>query len=134
MTIEMQDFEVDASVMKVMARYHHAMIDGDPNELGGLLSQDFVLGHITGYEQPRSEWLAAVKSGRFDYHAISVKQIRVAKAKKEGQAVATGLVHIEATINGARALWPMQFLTELTQHSGTWFVVRASYTLTDTPQ
>ncbi len=51
--------------------YLDAMHDGDTSALDELLDNAFTLTHITGYVQPKAEWLAEIRAGRFTYHAIS---------------------------------------------------------------
>jgi hypothetical protein len=43
-----------------------AMVDGDTEVLGELLTEDFSLTHMTGYVQPKQEWLAQMRAGQFD--------------------------------------------------------------------
>jgi len=45
------------------------MVAANARGLKGLLTDDFVLVHITGYTQPRDEWLAHIDSGRMRYFA-----------------------------------------------------------------
>ena len=45
-----------------------AMVDGDTEILAELLTEDFSLTHMTGYFQPKQEWLARMRAGQFTYH------------------------------------------------------------------
>lgn len=67
------------------------MTDGDTNALDAMLDDGFTLTHITGYEQPKSEWLSEMRPGRFTYHGVDERTVTVEiagdKARLVGQIV-----------------------------------------------
>lgn len=54
-----------------------AMVEGDTDSLDALLGEDFTLTHMTGYVQPKWEWLAQIRDGHFDYHNVEEKDVAV---------------------------------------------------------
>jgi hypothetical protein len=54
-----------------------AMVAGDADALGALLADGFTLTHMTGYRQPKAEWLADVRSGEMTYHAMDDVQVTI---------------------------------------------------------
>ena len=83
-----------------------AMVAGDADALGALLSDDFVLVHMTGYRQTKAEWLADVRSGAMTYHAM--EDVDVSVDASSGVAALTARTRTEATIWGAHGTWPLQ--------------------------
>ena len=64
------DTGVAAAVSANYDGQRRAMVAGDAEALGELLAGDFTLVHMTGYRQPRAEWLADVRSGAMTYHSM----------------------------------------------------------------
>lgn len=80
-----------------------AMVAGDTDALGALLGNGFTLTHITGYVQPKEEWLAEMHAGRFDYHRVDEKAVAV---EFDGDtAVLSARIVTDATVYGGRANW-----------------------------
>ncbi|WP_069769422.1 nuclear transport factor 2 family protein [Streptomyces sp. LUP30] len=50
--------------------YLDVMIEGDTTTLEGLLAEDFTLSYVAVHVQPKGEWLAQMRQGRFVYHSI----------------------------------------------------------------
>ncbi|MGW7528018.1 nuclear transport factor 2 family protein [Streptomyces sp. NPDC054783] len=44
--------------------YLQAMAEGDTEVLDALLDAEFTLTHMTGYVQPRTEWLSQLRAGQ----------------------------------------------------------------------
>ncbi|MFE5621112.1 nuclear transport factor 2 family protein [Streptomyces virginiae] len=47
-----------ADLREVHRAYLDAMLEGDTATLDELLAEEFTLTHMTGYVQPKAEWLA----------------------------------------------------------------------------
>lgn len=115
-------------VLNILSDYHRCMVEALPDELDVLLEPDYSLIHITGYVQPRLEWLAAIRSGEFDYHRIELMGDQVNVTENGNAATVTGRGIFHATINGLNAPWRLAFTLRFTHHDGNWLVANASYT------
>jgi hypothetical protein len=82
-----------------------AMVAGDADALGELLADGFVLTHMTGYRQPKEEWLADVRSGAMTYHSMEDVDVRV--EFDGGSPVLTARTRTVATIWGGHGTWPL---------------------------
>jgi ketosteroid isomerase-like protein len=71
------DTDVRDAVLAGYADQRRAMVAGDAEALGELLAGDFTLVHMTGYRQPRAEWLADVRSGAMTYHSMEDVDVSV---------------------------------------------------------
>lgn len=114
-------------ILDALSEYHRCMVDALPEELDRILAPTFSLVHITGYVQPRLEWLAAIRSGEFDYHRIELMSEHLNVTTNENAATVTGRGIFHATINGLNAPWPLAFTLQLTNYDGNWLVANASY-------
>ncbi|MFD9193769.1 nuclear transport factor 2 family protein [Streptomyces phaeochromogenes] len=100
-----------------------AMTDGDTGALDALLDDGFTLTHITGYEQPKAEWLAQMRAGQFVYHGVAEKTVTV---DVEGDtAHLVGRIVTDATVYGTHADWRLQLALAYTREGDTWTAVRS---------
>ena len=114
-------------VLTTVARYHEAMVATHVADLDAMLEPEYFLIHITGYRQPKQEWLSVLRSDNYDYHQIDVsaKEIQVYLGSKS--AVVTGRGVFDATIQGMHAPWRLKFKLELIRGSSGWKLSRARY-------
>ncbi|WP_327725391.1 nuclear transport factor 2 family protein [Streptomyces europaeiscabiei] len=106
--------------------YLQAMLDGDTDALDDLLADGCTLTHITGYVQPKDEWLSQMGTGQFLYHGIEEKSVTV---EVEGNtAHVSGRFVTDATVYGTRANWRLQMTMDYAREGGTWSVVRSAAT------
>ena len=115
------------AIRDVLLRYHAAMVDARTTDLDALLERDFTLVHITGDVQPKAEWFDVIDSGRFDYHRIDVDERSLVMSVADASAVVTGRGIFDATINGMRRPWHLQFTMQLAKSAGAWRVRHARY-------
>jgi len=111
----------------VLANYRaqlDAMTTHDTGGLGALFTDDFTLTHMTGYVQPKVEWLSEIDAGQFRYHSI--------KAQGEPQidvdADAATLTHriiTDATVYGSRNRWRLHFTQTFVWRDGAWLASRS---------
>jgi hypothetical protein len=100
------------------AAQRQAMVDGDAAALGALLTEGFTLTHMTGYRQPKAEWLADVRSGRMTYHAM--EDVEVSIDVSGSSPVLTARTRTEATIWGHHGTWPLQLRIRFTFDGTDW--------------
>jgi Domain of unknown function (DUF4440) len=103
-----------------------AMVDGDTEALGELLTEDFSLTHLTGYFQPKQEWLAQMRAGQFTYHNAREKDVSLHIDGDRAQLV--GRITTDATVYGARASWPLQLTMDFIRQNGQWLASRSEAT------
>ncbi|KWF32679.1 hypothetical protein WL88_25355 [Burkholderia diffusa] len=99
------------------------MVAGDTGCLAAMLTDDFHLIHMTGYDQPRVEWLAHIDSGQMQYHASEEKRVAVKVAGNKATLIGRNLV--KATIWGMRGTWPLQLDIDLILQNGRWLMCEA---------
>ena len=113
----------DAEVVEAYRGHLRAMTDGDTDALDELLDEDFTLTHMTGYVQPKHEWLAQIRDGRFDYHDIAEKSVQVAVHGDTAHLV--GRTVTDATVYGTRAPWHLRLALDYARIEGEWMALRS---------
>jgi hypothetical protein len=117
-----------AEVLTTMRHYHRAMVDASIADLDGMLDDGHSLVHITGYVQPKKEWLELIGTGQFAYHGISIDENSLAVTVAGRSAAVSGRGIFDATINGMHSGWPLHFTLEFQERDGRWILMRARYT------
>lgn len=102
------------------------MVEARVDKLDELLAPDFVLVHITGYQQSKAEWLDQIRTGRMSYHGIREQSVTVRVDETEAVLVARN--HVDATIWGSKAVWPLQMTTVFAEVGGVWRPTRSRAT------
>ena len=116
MTVD--DTDIRTAVLANYEDQRRVMVAGDADALGELLAADFTLVHMTGYRQPKAEWLADVRSGAMTYHAVADVDVSV---DVSGDApVVTARTRTAATIWGASGTWPLQLRITFTRAGSSW--------------
>lgn len=116
-----------ASALGSLEAYHTAMVAADTEALERLLAPHFELVHITGYIQPKNEWLQLVRTGRFNYHQVDIDQDSVSVIVRRDTSRVNGRGVFNATINGTHAPWRLEFVLEMRRHGMNWLIAHASY-------
>ncbi len=86
-----------------------------------LFDDDLVFVHINGYISPKDQWIEELRSGRFIYHSIDVKETSV-KAY-ENTAVLVGKANFKVTMNGSKASFKLTYTEVYAIKKGSWKLV-----------
>ncbi|OJF10356.1 nuclear transport factor 2 family protein [Couchioplanes caeruleus] len=116
----------DQARSAILANYrsqHRAMIEGRTDVLDDLLTDQFTATHITGYQQPKAEWLAQIRSGDFTYHDIEEKNVSI--SVDGNTATLVGRAAVTVTIGGSKGTWNLESTMEYVQQDGKWKVARS---------
>ncbi|MEV4130585.1 nuclear transport factor 2 family protein [Dactylosporangium sp. NPDC049742] len=114
---------VEDDVIRAYRAQLDAMAGGDTDALDVLLDAGFTLTHITGYRQPKAEWLTQMRAGQFVYHGIEERSIEVAVAGNNARLV--GRIVTDATVYGTRAQWPLQLVLDYARTGESWIALRS---------
>ena len=129
MTPASEDHTADrAEVIRVMHAYHAAMVAARVTDLDQLLAQDYVLVHMTGVTQPKREWFDVIRSGQFDYHSIVIEETSLMVNVTGDVAELNGRGIFNATINGMKNPWRLQFAMRYAKTGEQWLIRHARYT------
>jgi hypothetical protein len=100
-----------------------AMVDGDTEVLDDLPDDGFTLTHMTGYVQPKAEWLAQMRAGKFIYHTVEERAVTI---EVDGVAARlVGQILTDATVYGSRATWRLQLTLDYRRSGHGWTALRS---------
>jgi hypothetical protein len=91
------------AIVRAWEAQRDAMVSADTSALDALLAEDFALTHMTGYLQPKAEWLADIDTDQMQYH--SMEDVDVAVTVEDGIAILIAHTMTEATIWGGHGTW-----------------------------
>ncbi|MCP2025206.1 hypothetical protein L1276_000346 [Flavobacterium sp. HSC-32F16] len=114
-------------VLDVTRRLTQLMIDKNTVEINKLLDNSFTLTHITGYVQPKEEWLSEIEKETMKYY--SFKEITVSVNIDGDKAVFIGQNILDARIWGTRNKWRLQQTMQLEKRSDKWIILKSVATL-----
>lgn len=111
-----------APILSAYRAMYRAMLDGRTDRLDALLDDQYWLTHITGYRQPKREWLSAIDSGEMRYHSAQERSVTIDVSGDT--AVLVGRSLVTATIYGARGTWNLQLTTNYARMNDKWMAMR----------
>ncbi|WP_316862057.1 nuclear transport factor 2 family protein [uncultured Cohaesibacter sp.] len=115
--------ELESELLASWTQFREALVRGDTDALRTLLNDDFTLGHMTGYLQPRQEWLKEIEAGEAVYHSIQDAEVTV-HLETENRATIIARTITDATVRGAKGQWQMSFVTEFMRRPGGWVAMQ----------
>ena len=105
--------------------YRHenkAMVDKDIVTLNQILEPTMQLTHMTGYVQPKLEWIDQIQNGQMKYFSSVEENIKDIKIDGN-HASLIGQNKVKASIWGSGvATWPLQMKVNFTKVDGKWII------------
>ncbi|ALO92408.1 hypothetical protein SHL15_1234 [Streptomyces hygroscopicus subsp. limoneus] len=117
------DATAAADLRQAHRAYLDAMLEGDTATLDDVLAESFTLTHMTEYVQPKAEWLAQMRQGRFLYHSIEEKDT-ACDVHDDGTVCLTVRTVTDATVYGTRTGWRLHLATDYARHDDVWVAQR----------
>ena len=100
-------------------QYWDGMIRKDTDLLRSLMSEDYVLEHMTGVRQSKETFLRGLTGGTFNYYSADHDSIEVHIDGEE--AVMTGKSRVLAAVyGGGKHSWRLQGDFKLRKENGNW--------------
>ncbi|MFV0287823.1 MAG: nuclear transport factor 2 family protein [Mycoplasmatales bacterium] len=109
----MDNNKLEKKVEMFMTDLGQAMVERDIKVLDELLDDDACLQHITGYIQPKAEWLAQVKVDYFTYRKVEYQNIQIMDINNQGLIS----IKVDWTITG-NSVWPFAAIFYLKEVDG----------------
>lgn len=110
-------------VLDVTHRLTQLMIDKNTVEINKLLDSSFTLTHITGYVQPKQEWLLEIEKETMKYYSFT--EITVFVNIHGDKAVFIGQNVLDARIWGTRNKWRLQQTMQLEKRNDKWIILQS---------
>ncbi len=100
------------------ARYA-AMVAGDFDTLAHYLAEDLSYTHSSALNESKAQYLASLRSGRFQYQHIETQEVQV-QVYGEVAAMMHGLVTLNVRIDDVPRILHNRFLTVWSRRPGHW--------------
>ena len=102
-----------------------AMIAKDGEALNEILSDDFVLIHMTGMRQSKDAFIGAVLDGTLNYYSAVHENMDV--SIKDEKAILTGQSVVSAAVfGGRRSSWHLKQRCDLIKACGKWRICQST--------
>lgn len=114
---------------KILAIYQQidaAMVNKDTQSLETILDNNYVLVHMTGYHQPKREWLEQIDNEQMKYYKTMPQKTIITIEGNTATLICD--TKIEARIYGFRTTWGMQMEMHFEKRGVDWFPVNAKAT------
>lgn len=113
----------DSFAVKYQAMYR-AMIEKNGVALNELLDNGFILVHMTGMRQSKSEFIRAVENGTLNYFSEELRESKTVVHKDFVQFVGRSVVEA-AVFGGGRHTWRLQLEIKYAFVGGDWLISEA---------
>lgn len=107
----------------VVQQLAQLMITRDTTAMSKILDDNFTLTHMTGYVQPKAEWLNEVAQERMKYYSAKEVNHTIQVNGNLAEVMIQSLV--DARIWGSRNTWRLQQKMKLEKRNGTWIILRS---------
>lgn len=98
---------IQDTAVSLYRELQRAMVARDTTSLSRILTDGFTLVHMTGYNQPKEEWLTHIQTGRMQYFGSVEHDIHV-EVRSDNKVFVIGKSQVDANIWGARGTWPLK--------------------------
>ena len=107
------------TIRELYRQYWRCMIAKDAPGLRAIMSDDYVLMHMTGVKQPAEVFLKGLLDGTFNYYSAEHDDIEV---EIDGnRATMIGRSRVSAAVyGGRRSTWRLQGYFTLRREQGVW--------------
>ena len=107
------------AIRDLYRRYWQYMIEKNVAELRGLMSDDYVLMHMTGIRQSRDTFLNGLADGTFNYYSADHDSIDV--TVNGDTAAMIGKSRVTAAVySGRKSSWKLRGDFTLRKENGVW--------------
>ena len=100
---------------------YRAMIAKDTAALGRMLSDDFVLVHMTGMRQARHDYLQAIANGTLNYYSCDDTRLEISIEGESARIIGCSRV-AAAVFGGGRHTWSLRLDIALKRQGGRWLM------------
>ncbi len=98
------------------------LIEKNIEKLDEIHSDDFVLVHMTGMQQPKAEYLRSVREGVLNYFSEDTDNVTVKISGDRAKLIGQSRVNA-AVFGGGRHTWRLQLAFDVEKISGKWILI-----------
>lgn len=110
------------AIIELYRQENQAMVDKDIVKLNEILAPSMELRHMTGYQQPKLEWIDQIQNGEMKYFSSVEENIEDVKIDGNSASL-VGQNKVKASVWGSGvATWSLQMKMEFTKNNGKWSI------------
>ncbi|WP_069825537.1 nuclear transport factor 2 family protein [Pediococcus pentosaceus] len=112
----------EEQIVQLYRAENEAMVKKDISRLDMILSGRMTLTHMTGYVQPKLEWIDQIQNEEMQY--LESKEEAIKDIRVEGNlGQLTGQNLVTAKIwGGSKNVWPLQMKMYFEKNNGRWVI------------
>lgn len=113
----------EQAVYDMYRKFYDYKIAQNIEGLNEILDPNFQLVHMTGYSQPKAEWLSQVADGQMRY--FGDQEERVIIHVNGEKATLQSRNKVDARIYGTRHVWNLELNFDMEKRDGQWIIMNA---------
>ena len=103
---------------------YQGMIEKDMELLDESLDESFVLVHMTGMQQTKSQYMDYIANGTFNYYSEKTGHMEIAVNGEQAKLVGQSRVNA-AVFGGGKHVWNLQLSMKAVKRNGKWYMTGA---------
>ena len=103
---------------------YRGMIEKDMELLDESLDESFVLVHMTGMQQTKSQYMDYIANGTFNYYSEKTGHMEIAVNGEQAKLVGQSRVNA-AVFGGGKHVWNLQLSMKAVKRNGKWYMTEA---------
>lgn len=113
--------EIDSEIINRLVEFQQAIIDKDEDKLDEMLSDDYVLVHMSGKRQSKREFIDEVLDGTLNYYKSEIQDPTILH-DDENNASLVGDVTLTAKVYGINGKWTLDTVINFRKIDGVWII------------
>lgn len=115
----------EQQLKNLYAEMWQALQEKDIKILEKIHAEKFILVHMTGRQQSKSEYLECVRNGTLNYFSAQTEKIFVEVDGLKGKLIGQSLVEA-AVFGGGKNIWRLQLAFEVEKIQGEWILIHGT--------
>lgn len=121
--VAITNMEDKQKILAVYQQIDDAMVNKDTKALNNILDDNYVLVHMTGYHQPKQEWLEQIENEQMKYFKTMPQKTTITIDGNKSTLICD--TKIDARIYGFRTTWSMKMEMHFEKRREDWYPVNA---------
>lgn len=113
--------EVDGEIIEKLVEFYEALVEGNADKLGGIVSDDFELANMFAQKQSKSEFISMVEDKVLDFSKSDIMDPTILW-DDENAASLVGDIRLTAKINGNERRWISKAVVNFKKTDGKWHI------------
>ena len=103
---------------------YRGMIEKNMELLSESLDESFVLVHMTGMRQTKSQYMDYIANGTLNYYSEKTEHLEITVQREQAQLVGQSKVNA-AVFGGGKHVWSLQLSMKAVKRNGKWYMTEA---------